>query len=53
MNEDKLADYKELDRIQRYENGKRKMLVDMRIRQVDPSYRVTPDEIVDISEVEE
>lgn len=54
FNPEKLADFKEMDRVQRYENGKRRMLVDMRIRQNDPSYRVTPDEeIVDISEVKE
>jgi hypothetical protein len=43
-NPEKLAEFKEMDRVSRYENGKRRMLVDMRIRQVDPSYRVTPDE---------
>lgn len=53
-NPEKLAEFKEMDRVQRYENGKRRMLVDMQIRQNDPSYRVTPDEeIVDISEGEE
>jgi hypothetical protein len=49
-NPEKLAEFKEMDRVSRYENGKRRMLVDMRIRQNDPSYRVIPDEIVDISE---
>ncbi len=51
-NPEKLAEFQELDRKSRYEKGKQKMLVDMRIRQNDPSYRVTPDleGIVDISE---
>lgn len=55
LSPEKKADFKELARKQRYENSKRRVLVDMRIRQnSDPSYRVTPDEeIVDISEGEE
>ncbi len=52
-NPEKLAEFKEMENIQRYENRNRRMLVDARIRQVDPSYRVTPDEeVVDISDGE-
>lgn len=54
FNPEKLAESKIMDRQQRYENSKRRTLVDMRIRQNDPSYRETPDEeIVDISDGEE
>jgi hypothetical protein len=54
-NPEKLAYYTEENKRQRYEQEKRRRLVDMAIRRQDPSYRVTPDElegVVDISDGE-
>jgi hypothetical protein len=51
---DKLERFAMETAIKRYEDAKRRKLVDMAIRnQREPWERVTPDEIVDISEGEE
>jgi hypothetical protein len=52
MREDIDQDLIDESRQERFNNRHRRMLVDMRIRQMDPSERVSQDEIVDISEEE-